>query len=93
MLSFVEIGLLVPEKIFDGFLPYILAWRSYWSCDMDYFYTHWFPLPIDRCFILALIRQAVSQEVFEIADGRQTDRCWSMGIRKAHLVSRMAQVS
>ena len=24
-----------------------LAWWPSWSCDLDYLYTHWFPLPID----------------------------------------------
>ena len=29
----------VPEKIFDGLLPY--AWRLSWSCDLDYqIYLH-----------------------------------------------------
>ena len=47
MPSFVEIGPPVPEKkIFEGFLPY-RAWRPSWSRDLDYLYTHWFPLPID----------------------------------------------
>ena len=29
-----------------------------WSCDLDYLYIHWLPLPID-----ALIGQAVSEEI------------------------------
>ena len=28
-------GHLVPEKSFEGFLPYKLAWRQPWSCDPD----------------------------------------------------------
>ena len=35
--SFVEIGLPVPKKkIFEGFLPYIWAWRPSWSCDQHH---------------------------------------------------------
>ena len=26
---------------------HIWAWRPSWSCDLDFLYTHWFPLPID----------------------------------------------
>ena len=26
---------------------HIWAWLPCWSCDLDYLYTHWFPLPID----------------------------------------------
>ena len=36
---FVEIGPPVPEKIFEGVLPY-LAWRSSWSYDLNYLCTH-----------------------------------------------------
>ena len=25
---------------------HIWAWRPSWSCDLDFLYTHWFPLPI-----------------------------------------------
>ena len=50
MLSFVEIDPPVLEKkIFEGFLPYVgmAAILVMWSCDLDYLYTHWLPLPID----------------------------------------------
>ena len=50
MPSFVEIGPPVREKkIFEGFLPYMGMGPS-WSCDLDFLYTHWFPLPIDASF-------------------------------------------
>ena len=26
---------------------HIWAWRPSWSCDLDFLYTHWSPLPID----------------------------------------------
>ena len=26
------------------------AWRPSWSCDLDFLYTHWFPLPIDASY-------------------------------------------
>ena len=35
IVSFVEIGPPVPEKIFYGFY-YIWAWRPSWSCDLDH---------------------------------------------------------
>ena len=28
----------------------IWAWRPSWSCDLDFLYTHWFPLPIDASY-------------------------------------------
>ena len=34
------------EEDFKGFY-HIWAWQPSWSCDLDYLYTHWFPLPID----------------------------------------------
>ena len=37
------------EDIFKGFY-HIWAWRPSWSCDLDYLYTHWFPLPIDASY-------------------------------------------
>ena len=46
MPSFVEISPPVLEKkIFEGFF-HIWAWWPSWSCDLDFLYTHWFPLPI-----------------------------------------------
>ena len=40
-----EIGLPVLEKIFEGFLPYIWAWQSSWSCDLDFAIKLEMPLP------------------------------------------------
>ena len=37
--SFVEIGLPVPEKIFEGFY-YIWAWWPSWSCDQHLFFLY-----------------------------------------------------
>ena len=34
------------RRFLKGFY-HIWAWRPSWSCDLDYLYTHWFPLPID----------------------------------------------
>ena len=43
--SFVEIGLLVPEKkLLKGFY-HIWAWRSSWLCDQDATIKLLFPLP------------------------------------------------
>ena len=83
--SFVKIGLPVLEKkIFEGFLPYIRAWRPFWSCDPDAINKLSFPLTREAPHkIFALIRQAVSKKkMFEIvnADGCRTDGRRSMGI-------------
>ena len=37
------------EEDFKGFY-HIRAWQPSWSCDLDYLYTHWFPLPIDASY-------------------------------------------
>ena len=54
---------------------HIWAWRPSWSCDLDFLYTHWFPLPIDASYkIWLLVGQAVSEKkIFEIVDGRTPD--------------------
>ena len=50
MPSFVEISPPVLEKkIFEGFY-HIWAWRPFSSCELDFVYTHWFPLPIDASY-------------------------------------------
>ena len=51
------------EEDFKGFY-HIWAWRP---CDLDYLYTHWFPLPIDASYKnFALIGRAVSEKkIFE----------------------------
>ena len=49
MPSFKILGLSILEKIFKGFY-HIWAWRPSRSCDLDYLYTHWFPLPIDASY-------------------------------------------
>ena len=43
--SFVEIGLPVPEKIFEGFLPYIWAGRPSWSCDQHHVKKNYILVP------------------------------------------------
>ena len=39
----VVIGPLVPEKIFEGFLPDIWALQPYWSCDQHHVNKFSFP--------------------------------------------------
>ena len=68
MPSFVEIGQPGPEKIFEGFLPY-MGMATILVIGLDYLYTHWFPLPIFASYKI----QAVSEEIFEIVDGRTPD--------------------
>ena len=29
---------------------HIWAWQPSWSCDLDFLYTHWFPLPIQGSY-------------------------------------------
>ena len=29
---------------------HIWAWQPSWSCDLDFLYTHWFPLPINASY-------------------------------------------
>ena len=44
--KFLYIGHSVLEKKnFDGFLPYTCMGGPSWSCDLDYLYKLWFPLP------------------------------------------------
>ena len=64
--SFVEIGLLVPEKkILKGFY-HISAWRSSWSCDPDAVNKVSFPYPWRIHIKFAIIGQVVSEEkIFE----------------------------
>ena len=68
MFGFVAIGSAVPDKkIFKWFFYLVWAWRPSWSCDLDYLYTHWFPLPKNASlYNLALTGQVISEkEIFE----------------------------
>ena len=51
--KFREIGQLVPEpeKFLRGFPKYGHG-GHFWSCDLDFLNTHWFPLPIDASHII-----------------------------------------
>ena len=73
MPSFIEIGPPVLEKkIFEGFL---WAWRPSWSCDLDFLYTHWFPLPIDASYKiwLSLAKRIQRRRSLKLwTDGRRT---------------------
>ena len=76
MPSFVEIGPPVLEKIFEGFLPYMgmLAWWSSWSCDLDFLYMHWFPLPIDASYKIWLwLAKWFQRRSLKMVDDGQTD--------------------
>ena len=41
---------LTPQDPKCQILSHIWAWQPSWSCDLDYLYTHWFPLPIDASY-------------------------------------------
>ena len=55
---------------------HIWAWRPSWSCDLDFLYTHWFPLPIDASYKIWLwlakrFQRRRSMKLW--TDGRTTD--------------------
>ena len=55
---------------------HIWAWRPSWSCDLDFLYTHWFPLPIDASFKiwLWLAKRFQRRRSLKLwTDGRTTD--------------------
>ena len=53
---------------------HIWAWRPSWSCDLDFLYTHLFPLPIDASYKIWLwVGQAVSEKKIFENGGRRTD--------------------
>ena len=55
---------------------HIWAWRPSWSCDLDFLYTHWFPLPIDASYKiwLWLAKRFQRRRSLKLwTDGRQTD--------------------
>ena len=55
--SFVEIGLPVPKKkIFEGFLPFIWAWRPSWSCDQHH---------VNNFFYISLYLKAFKQNLIQ----------------------------
>ena len=54
-----------------------MAWRPYWSCDLDNLYKLSFPLPKEAPYkILALIGQAVLERTFENVNGRAVAGPW-----------------
>ena len=59
--SFMEIGQLVPEKNFEGFLPY-RAWQPSWPCDLDTANKLSFPLPKEAPHKIWFDRQSVLGE-------------------------------
>ena len=71
---FVEIGPLVPEKIFEGFLPYIGVSAVLVMCDPDAVNKTFVPLTHrGSTQNLVLIGLVVSEEkIFEIVSGRTT---------------------
>ena len=59
---------------------HIWAWRPSWSCDLDFLYTHWFPLPIDASYKIWLWlakrfqrRRSLKLWTDGRTDGRRTD--------------------
>ena len=50
MPSFVEsVHRFWKRRFLKGFY-HIWAWQPSWSSDLDFLYTHWFPLPIDASY-------------------------------------------
>ena len=57
------------------YVYHIWAWRPSWSCDLDFLYTHWFPLPIDASYKIWLWLAKPFQRKRSLklwTDGRQT---------------------
>ena len=55
---------------------HIWAWRPSWSCDLDFLYIHWFPLPIDASYKiwLWLVKRFQRRRSLKLwTDGRTTD--------------------
>ena len=55
---------------------HIWAWQPSWSCDLDFLYTHWFPLPIDASYKiwLWLAKRFQRRRSLKLwTDGRTTD--------------------
>ena len=54
---------------------HIWAWRPSWSCDLDFLYTHWFPLPIDASYKiwLWLARRFQRRRYLKLWTDGQTD--------------------
>ena len=59
---------------------HIWAWWPSWSCDLDFLYTHWFPLPIDASYKIWLWlakrfqrRRSLKLWTDGRTDGRTTD--------------------
>ena len=79
MQSFIEIGPPVLEKNFEGILPYMGMAAKSWSCDLDYLYTHWFPLPIDASYKIWLLLAKQFQRKRSLKlwiDGRMDAEAW-----------------
>ena len=58
----------------NGFYHIWASWPS-WSCDLDFLYTHWFPLPIDASYKiwLWLAKRFQRRSLKLWTDGRTTD--------------------
>ena len=55
---------------------HIWAWRPSWSCDLDFLYIHWFPLPIDASYKiwLWLVKRFQRRRSLKLwTDGQTTD--------------------
>ena len=60
---------------------HIWAWGPSWSCDLDYLYIHWFPLPIDAsCKIwLRLAKRFQRRRSLKMVDdGRRTEHGYTI---------------
>ena len=63
------------RRFLKGFY-HIWAWRPSWPCDLDFLYTHWFPLPIDASYKiwLWLAKQFQRRRTLQLwTDGWTTD--------------------
>ena len=63
------------RRFLKGFY-HIWAWRPSWSCDLDFLYIRWFPLPIDASYKIWLWLAKPFQRRRSLklwTDGRRTD--------------------
>ena len=67
-------------EMLKGFY-HIWAWQPSWSCDLDFLYMHWFPLPIDASYKIWLWlakrfqRRSSLKVVDDDGDGWMDTRC------------------
>ena len=61
------------RRFLKGFYQ-IWPWRPSWSCDLDFLYIHWFPLPIDSSYkIWHWLAKRFQRRSLKMVDDRRMD--------------------